>query len=164
MNVERGWEGGGVGRNVFEDAFRRSVEMNREYRSRNIQWSSRQSNLHYVTANYLLGWRRNCRSLTLSSPELIVFTTGVRSLFPYYSSLFIPFISRSNIIKVHVQMWQSRQETYVLPSVALTEQSRVIYIRVKVNDQRTRCAVRKRRDEWWKKIASCNIYHLYIYI
>jgi len=42
VDVEGGWEGDGVSRNVLEDAFRRSVEMNREYRSRNIQWSSRQ--------------------------------------------------------------------------------------------------------------------------
>jgi len=123
VNVERGRDEGGVGRNVLEDAFRHSVEMNHEYRSRNIQWSSRQSNLHYITANNLLGWRRNCQSHTLSSSELTVFTTGVRSLFPYYSSFFIPFISRCYIIKAHVQTWQSRRETHALPSVALTEHS-----------------------------------------
>jgi len=37
VNVERGRDEGGVGRNVLEDAFRHSVEMNHEYRSRNIQ-------------------------------------------------------------------------------------------------------------------------------
>lgn len=37
VNVERGRDEGGVDRNVMEDAFRCSVEMNHEYRSRNIQ-------------------------------------------------------------------------------------------------------------------------------
>jgi hypothetical protein len=41
--------------------------------------------------------------LTLRHSELTLFTAVVRIIFPYYSLLFIRFISRSYITKVRVQ-------------------------------------------------------------